>query len=255
MAAPTYSTCIESVNPLVGQSGLNTLQNMNLNSGTNTCDLPASTTINGVSVAGIGNITSSATTGTMFSVTNTGVYTGTGVDTITANSATTGSISVITANGLTTGHALTLTSSGVIVTTGDMLAITASGATTSTGLVRITAAALTTGVGILITANALTTGAGISIASSSTGTTNAGGAINIALTGAGGAAAAIRINTVVQSTHFRLIFKETNTTSLWVSDGTTANGNLSGTAGDICFNAGSNKPEYCTATTSWTALV
>jgi len=45
------------------------------------------------------------------------------------------------------------------------------------------------------------------------------------------------------------------TVSIWESDGTTANGNLSGTAWDICFNAGSNKPEYCQGSNNWTALV
>ena len=46
-----------------------------------------------------------------------------------------------------------------------------------------------------------------------------------------------------------------NGVTLWVGNGTTANGNLSGTAGDVIFNAGTNKPEYCTGTTNWTALV
>ena len=119
----------------------------------------------------------------------------------------------------------------------------------------VTSATLTTGSAIKMTLNGLTTGAGLTIASSSTSSTNAGAGVSIAFTGTGAAAPAIKINTVVQSTHFRLIFKETNTTSLWVSDGTTAQGNLTGTTGDICFNAGSNKPEYCTGTTNWTALV
>lgn len=60
----------------------------------------------------------------------------------------------------------------------------------------------------------------------------------------------------VVSTNFRRIMKETNTwITLWISNGTTANWNLSWTAWDICLNAGSNKPEYCTWTTNWTALV
>jgi hypothetical protein len=46
-----------------------------------------------------------------------------------------------------------------------------------------------------------------------------------------------------------------NTVTLWFGNGTTANGSLTGTAGDILFNGGSNKPEYCTSGTSWTALV
>lgn len=56
------------------------------------------------------------------------------------------------------------------------------------------------------------------------------------------------------STNFKKLIVLAGVT-LWISDGTTANGNLSGTAGDICFNAGTNKPEYCTGTTNWTALV
>lgn len=43
--------------------------------------------------------------------------------------------------------------------------------------------------------------------------------------------------------------------TLWIGNGNTANAVLSGTAGDIIFNAGSNKPEYCTGTTNWVALV
>lgn len=56
------------------------------------------------------------------------------------------------------------------------------------------------------------------------------------------------------TTHFNKIISLSGV-MLYISDGTTANGALSGTAGDICFNAGSNKPEYCTGTTNWTALV
>lgn len=255
MAAPTVGTIIESWIPGINENGLNTLENINFNSGSNTCDLPASTTINGVALAGIGNITSSATTGTMFSVTNTGVYTGASVFTTVANSATTGTVNLMTANGLTTGHLLTLSSSGVITTTGDVLAVVASGATTSTGVVRVTAAALTTGVGILVTANALTSGSGIAVASSSTDTT-AHALIKATNTGTGSIAALFGGANVVTSTHFRRIITETGSgVTIWFSDGTTANGALTGVAGDICLNAGSNKPEYCTATTSWTALV
>lgn len=60
----------------------------------------------------------------------------------------------------------------------------------------------------------------------------------------------------VTSTNFRRLIKETATgITIWMGNGTTANGNLSGTAGDILINGGSNKPEYCTGTTNWTALV
>jgi len=46
-----------------------------------------------------------------------------------------------------------------------------------------------------------------------------------------------------------------NGVTLWVGNGNTGNAALSGTAGDILFNGGTNKPEYCTGTTNWTALV
>lgn len=42
--------------------------------------------------------------------------------------------------------------------------------------------------------------------------------------------------------------------TVWKSDGThTPNGNLSGTAGDICLNGDSGKIYYCTGTTNWVA--
>lgn len=198
-----------------------------------------------------------ATDGVGLSIVTSGVYTGAGVLQITASSATTGTVAVITANGLTTGHALSLTSSGVITTTGDMLAIVASGATTSTGVVRVTTAALTTGSAILVVANALTSGSGLTITSSSADTTARG---LVQLTGSSSSAtglSAIRTTMSKQSTHFCKILTDSTTgVTLWYSDGTTANGNLTAAAGDICFNAGSNKPEYNTnGVTAWTALV
>jgi hypothetical protein len=60
----------------------------------------------------------------------------------------------------------------------------------------------------------------------------------------------------VTTTNFRKLWTETNTGfTVWVSNGTDPNGSLSGTAGDICYNGATNKPEYCTGTTNWTALV
>lgn len=113
--------------------------------------LPSTTTIGGSSVVALGNITSSSTSATAFSVTNTGIFTGASVIALTANSATTGTIYLETVNGLTSGHAHTITSSGTIVTTGDLLSIVGNSATTSTGLVRISATSMTTGSTMLIT--------------------------------------------------------------------------------------------------------
>lgn len=95
-----------------------------------------------------------ATVGNGLTMSTTGVYTGTGVLSVTADSATTGTIGVITANGLTTGTGLRVTSSGTITTTGEVLDVVASGATTSTGAARITAAALTTGSALAVIGSA-----------------------------------------------------------------------------------------------------
>lgn len=116
-----------------------------------TVTLPSTTTIGGSSVVALGNITSSSTTATAFSVTNTGIFTGASVMTLVADSATTGTVYLESANGLTSGHAHTITSSGTIVTTGDLLSIIGNSATTSTGLVRISATSMTTGSTMLIT--------------------------------------------------------------------------------------------------------
>ncbi|MEK7585826.1 MAG: hypothetical protein AAB477_01145 [Patescibacteria group bacterium] len=64
------------------------------------------------------DIDSSVTTGVNFGITNTGVYTGTGLLSVIANSATTGTIGLMTGNGLTSGNILSLTSSSAAATTG-----------------------------------------------------------------------------------------------------------------------------------------
>lgn len=58
------------------------------------------------------DIDSSATTGVNFGITNTGVYTGTGLLSVVADSATTGVVGLMTANGLSSGSILSLTSNG-----------------------------------------------------------------------------------------------------------------------------------------------
>lgn len=255
MAASSSSgNLLENSIPCVKFGGIITNKDVTITDDA-TVVLPSTTTIGGSAVVALGDITSPSTSASAFTVTNSGVFTGASVVAITANTATTGTVTLVTANGLTTGHALTVSSSGVIVTTGDLLAVTASGATTSTGVVRITTAALTTGAGLLITANALTSGNAIRVQSSSTDTT-AHNLIHAINSGAASVASLFGGTQVVISTHFRKILTESGSgVTLYFSDGTTANSALTGVAGDICFNAGSNKPEYCTGTTSWTALV
>jgi len=107
-----------------------------------------------------------------------------------------------------------------------------------------------------MTLNGLTSGSGLSISSSSADTTARG---LVQLTSSSTSAtgtSAIRTTMALLSTHFRKIMTDSGAgITLWYGDGTTGQGNLSGTAGDILFNGGSNKPEYCTGTTNWTALV
>ncbi len=131
---------IEQAVPIVKYNGLNTALPVDFSSAA-TCALPAATTIDGQSVAGIGSITSSSTSAVAFGVTNTGVYAGTGVITLTANS-------------MTSGVGMLITSSGVMVTTGSLLTLTANGATTAAGLLRINANGLTDGIGAIIASSA-----------------------------------------------------------------------------------------------------
>lgn len=227
-----------------------------------------------------------ATVGNGIDLTTTGVYTGTGVVLLTANSATSGKGVVLSMTGATsgvgievTGGGVNMTSGGVVIdaimgaaTTGIGLRVATTGAYTgSTGIVDINAAsattgtivdigiaALTTGIGLNIgDANALTTGSCARFISNSSDTTSRA---LVQITNDNSAAAgAIPIqvqNDGVQSTNYRRVMKESASgITLWWGNGTTANGNLSGTAGDLILNAGSNKPEYCTGTTNWTALV
>lgn len=61
----------------------------------------------------------------------------------------------------------------------------------------------------------------------------------------------------VTTTHFYKVLTDATTgISLWMGDGTTANGALTGVAGDVLLNGGSHKPEYCSVSgTTWVALV
>ncbi len=182
MAAPQRDTTIESSLPVVSGNGLNTNQNINFNSGSNSCDLPAATTLNGAAISAQGNVTGSTTTGATFSVTNTGVYTGVGAFQVIGDSATTGVVSLMTGNGLTTGSVLSLTSTGTITTTGEVLNIAANSATTSSGVLRVSATGLTSGFATEITSGGanLTTGGALNI---SNGASTAGVAVVITSTG------------------------------------------------------------------------
>jgi len=146
--------------------------------------LPSTTTIGGSAVVALGDITSSSTTATAFTVTNSGIFTGASVVSFVANSLTTGTQFLVTANGVTSGHMLSLVSTGTIVTTGDVLSIAANTATTSTGIVRVSATGLTDGFAMAITsggANLTANGGGINL---SLGASTLGTGISVVSTGA-----------------------------------------------------------------------
>lgn len=229
-----------------------------------------------------GNSTFTGTaTGTMVDVVVTDTTTGIGVD-LTGNTA------------LTTGQLLSIASSATAIATTGRLFLSnhtgatgtsavlnefASAATDETVIVKVTASAAlalgtafsvasasTTGTAVAIASTAATTGGSLTVTDSSadTGTRSsvaisvsnaaASGATALTITSANGTKPLIAGTGTAATAHFFKV-ATVNGVTWWVGDGTTANAALSGTAGDVLFNGGSNKPEYCTGTTSWTALV
>lgn len=212
------SLLLENYLPVVQEGGLNTNKdvvfggNLTVSGTTNIAavsltdlTVTGNTTIGNAStdtlaITGLSTATAANTTGATFAFSNTGVYTGTGAFTITANSATSGVVSSIVANGLTTGSGLAISSTGTGLTSGSLLSVssattgaiatngavsfTATGAFTSTadvGFVNITANSTTAGVITHIVGNALTTGVALSV--DSTGTYTGTGLVNFAGSG------------------------------------------------------------------------
>jgi len=64
-----------------------------------------------------------ATAGNGLNIATTGVYTGTGLLTLTGNSATTGTLAAIAGNGLTTGTGLSIASTSTALTTGRLMSL------------------------------------------------------------------------------------------------------------------------------------
>ena len=59
----------------------------------------------------------------------------------------------------------------------------------------------------------------------------------------------------ITSTNFRKLLTEGNTgCTIWISNGTTPSGNLTGQAGDICLNGDSGNIYRSGGTTAWTAM-
>ena len=66
------------------------------------------------------------------------------------------------------------------------------------------------------------------------------------------------LNNRVTSGHFRQIIQygngTKNPTTVWMSDGTTPSGNLTGVKGDMCYNGPSGHSFWCGGTTTWTQI-
>ena len=65
-----------------------------------------------------------------------------------------------------------------------------------------------------------------------------------------------KLSGLTTETNFRKILEEPNTgVSIWVSDGTTPDGNLTGAVGDLCLNGPAGVCFYCdSAGKNWTAM-
>jgi hypothetical protein len=83
----------------------------------------ATTTLQPTTANDIVSIPTTNTTGADLAITNTGVYTGTGIFNLTANSATTGTIAAISGSGLTTGAELSVTSASNGFTSGNIFTL------------------------------------------------------------------------------------------------------------------------------------
>jgi hypothetical protein len=94
-------------------------------------------------------------------------------------------------------------------------------------------------------------GSGRSIDVNSSYASNASGVVYIACAGTGSPLTVANSN--VTSSHFRLMMT-LYTHYIYASDGTTPNGNLSASSGDLCVGCDSGKAYYCTGGTSWTAM-
>jgi len=250
---------------------------------TNTSGTITSTT-NGIEIVmdadGSGDgisLTHSAITGKAINIISSGT-TAAGIFKLTANSLTTGQMMYLTtsATAMTSVGRIFLSEHSGATGTSTVLnefkstatdetvvmQVTASGTLIGGVAAKISVAAMTTGVALTINdANALTTGSIASLVSNSADAT----ARNLVLvhndhaSAVGAVPLAIR-NDAVTGTGSKFVklwsgSDGSKTVACWLSiDATTPNGNLTGTAGDVCLNGPSSVPFYCTGTTNWSAL-
>jgi hypothetical protein len=213
--------------------------------------------------------------------------TGTVLDMSNLDAITSGKAIHVDATGVTqtTGILVHIDSAGTAMTgAGRLLRVDHTGATTTSGIcsefasaatdetviVKVTAsAALAAGVALQLSGASVTTGSMLSMADLNALTTGYG--INVVSNSADTSSrdlvhikndnsAAVGTNPLhiendaLISTNFKIMI-ELDGVTLFLSDGTTPNGNLTGAAGDICVGADSGKAYYCSgAGTTWVAL-
>ncbi len=113
---------------------------------------------------------------------------------------------------------------------------------------------VTSGTALQVTASSLTSGNGIYVYSNSS---SASQFIMLNLTSANASATGMIplaiANAASVSTNYKIMMF-LGGVFIWKSAGVTPNGNLTGTAGDICLGADSGKAYYCGGGTTWTAM-
>ena len=235
---------------------------------------------------------SAALTGIVVDISAAALTTGKAVDISDLAAITTGKAIHIDATGVTQTDGILVhidSASTALTSTGRLFLSDHTGVTTVSGVlnefksaandetvvVRLNGTALTTGVMLDITGPLVTTGTLLDIGDADALTT--GKILNLVSNSADSSArnmifihndnaaatAAVPLalrndgltGTGTKFTRQMSLGDGTKTNTVWLStDATTPNGNLSGTAGDICLNGPSSVPFYCTGTTSWTAL-
>jgi hypothetical protein len=133
--------------------------------------------------------------------------------------------------------------------------ITASGALALGVASKISVLSMTTGTALVINdADALTTGNLITLLSnsSSNGTRTLVTLKNDHASATGTTLMSFTQDAPTSTNYFKAC--TFNGYTLWIGNGTTPNGNLSGTAGDWLIGGDTGKGYFCTGTTSWTAF-
>ena len=180
-----------------------------------------------------------------------GIHTGNLLSITYSSAASTGDAIEVAMGTNVAGSALAITAAGARVD--DLIKIDDS-STSNSALADINLTGAFTSVAIDINASGTHTAGIVKVTSNSanTGARNLVDIVNDNTAATGTIPLNIQQDAPTSTNYFKVAVLAGVT--LWMGTGTTANGNLSGTAGDIIFNGGSNKPEYCTGTTSWTAL-